>query len=115
MDTQIEPPTCPCCGKPVDKVEVEALEDAPLSYTRKSIVRRLISAYPRMVSAETLMNAMYGGAREPENARLSLAVTMTAIRKILRPHGWTISRSKGGQANKGYFKLERTDAEAEAA
>ena len=99
---------CPCCGQPMNAgiAPIEALEAAPLSTVRRTIVNRLARSYPREVSAEDLIEAIYTGSREPEHARQALTVQLANLRLLLRPYGWTIPRAPGGKGNHAFYKLE---------
>lgn len=98
---------CPCCGNYIiARAPIEALEAAPLSAVRKTIVSRLARSWPRAVSAEDLLMDIYSGSREPEHARMALTVQMANLRHILRPYGWTIPRAPGGKGNIAHYKLE---------
>lgn len=102
---------CPCCGSPVDSVPVEALTEVTMSFPRKSILRRLAQAYPRHVSSDALMEAVYDGAKTPANPRIVLAVQLHEIRRIVEPFGWTIPRGRGGQGNRAHYRLARIPSE----
>lgn len=106
---------CPCCGQQTTDISVTGLADVQLSFARKSVLRRLIEAYPRSVSSDALLDAVYSGARIPEHPREVLAVQLTMIRRIIEQYGWTIPRSGGGQGNHAYYKLCRTDEQERAA
>lgn len=100
--------TCPCCGQPMNagKAPIDALEEAPLSAVKRTIVRRLAKAYPRSVSAEALIEEIYSGAREPEKARNILSIQLNRLRRDLSQYGWTIPRAPGGKGNLAVYKLE---------
>jgi hypothetical protein len=100
--------TCPCCGQPMNagKAPIDALEAAPLSAVKRTIVRRLAKAYPRSVSADALIDEIYRGSREPENARTALNVQISRLRDKLPLYGWTIPRAPDGKGNLAVYKLE---------
>lgn len=98
---------CPCCGGAIAAhVPITALDAAPLSTVRRAIVTRLSRSYPRSVSADDLITAIYSGTREPEYARQALSVQLHNLRLILRPYGWTIPRAPGGRGNTAMYRLE---------
>lgn len=99
---------CPCCGQSVnaDKAPIEALEAAPLATVPRTIVNALVKSYPRAISAEFLVERIYSGAREPADARGTLAVQIVFLRKKLTPYGWTIPKGVGGRGNRAFYKLE---------
>lgn len=99
---------CPCCGQPTvaGKAPIESLKDAPLSAVARTIVNALVDAYPRAVSPEYLLERIYSGSHEPDNARTGLSVQITRLRTKLPSYGWTIPHSPTGRGNHGLYKLE---------
>lgn len=99
---------CPCCGQPVNagRAPIEALDAAPLATVPRAIVNALVKAYPRALSADALISAVYSGAREPEYARGAISVQLNRIRDKLALYGWTVSRGAGGRGNTSMHRLE---------
>ena len=99
---------CPACGQPVaaPRVPIEALASAPLSFVRRTIVRRLVDRYPLGVPADAIIEAIYSGAVEPDNARQALTVQLSHLRLILSRYGWTIPPAAGGRGNTAIYRLE---------
>lgn len=107
--TQSQSSICPCCGQATfaGVAPIEALQAAPLSTVRRTIVNRLAKSYPRAVSAETLLVDIYSGSTEPEFARQALRVQLHNLRLILHRYGWTIPSADGGRGNTAMYRLER--------
>ncbi|WP_309086411.1 helix-turn-helix domain-containing protein [Chelativorans sp.] len=102
------PRHCPCCGQPINagRAPIEALDAAPLATVPRTIVNALAEAYPRSVPAEFLIERIYSGSHEPENARTALNVQLSRLRDKLALYGWTIPRGPTGRGNRASYKLE---------
>ncbi len=103
---------CPTCGHdlPGGLVPVEALVDAALSSQQRAIVEVLVGAYPRTVSMEKLVDALWGDDPNggPDNPRRVVHAQVCHIRRILAASGWTIPNLLGGWGNRnGRYRLER--------
>lgn len=87
---------CPCCGKPMGPVEVPL--DIPMSPVSRTILRTLPA------TIEQLAVAVYADRiNSPEGEYASIRSTLCRMRKILKPHGWTIdNRQTGGWGQKTY-------------
>lgn len=85
---------CPCCDSEVPEVKLEGLTYVMLGPVSGAILRVLTGIYPRGMQIETLIEAVYG-AKEPENAMLSLRVRLKRLRERLEPYGWTITGGRG--------------------
>lgn len=82
---------CPCCGsKLAAPPRVESLAKVPLRGIRLQIVKALVGAYPGGLTWPELFRVAYGGAREPATAYQVIATSLSELRKMLRPYGWTI-------------------------
>lgn len=101
--------TCPCCGAPMnaDAAAVKSLEHVKASPTERVLLRTLIDRYPRAISRDALTTCLFSGADAPESDFRQMQVYAARVRKLLAPHGWTISGSKGGRGNTGLYRLER--------
>ena len=109
MTIHVKPPRiCRCCGGILSapRSPIEALEAAPLSPTRRTIVQTLTRAYPKGVSADRLISAVYNASNEPDNSRQSIRVQLLNIRQIIAAYGWTIPVMPGGRGNVAEYRLE---------
>jgi DNA-binding response OmpR family regulator len=104
---------CPCCGAPCEAkflvdlntntivIEGRTIKVFPTSAV---IAHALLKNDPRVTTAESLLQAMYGDpANEPEKARHGLTVHVYHLRRSLLPFGWTVQFINGA----GY-KLARS-------
>lgn len=101
--------TCPCCGRPVDTgaLPVTALAEIPASRHERRILKALVSAYPRRVSGDFLVEALYcddpnGG---PLRAVDVVRVTVTRLRAKLARVGWTIPHGGTGRGSTARYRL----------
>jgi hypothetical protein len=100
-------PLCPCCRRPLDRLDARQL--AHLPFSRNATVAPLLlsilaHAWPRFVACETLVEYVYQARPngEPETAAKSIQTTIVHLRQRLAPYGWTISDARAS----GY-RLER--------
>lgn len=99
---------CPCCNQPIiaGRAPIEALEAAPLAAVPRTIVNKLVRAYPRFVSAEALVAEVYSGSHEPDFARSAISVQLSRVRDKIAPYGWTVTRGRPGRGNTSSHRLE---------
>ena len=83
---------CPHCDKPLTGPATlpNALGLADFTASEFNIVSALADAFPRPVSFEVLIFAIWGQNNEPENSRDDLNSHVSRARNKLKAHGWTI-------------------------
>lgn len=91
---------CPCCGQPMSRVE------DPTKIPMAPIRQTIIKALPATV--EELAAAVYGSREKTPSAQYkSLRMTITHMRKLLEPRGWTISNTRPGRGRSTTYRLMR--------
>lgn len=104
--------TCPTCGQPMrePRVPVDALIERAKGRASAPLIRALVEAYPRRLSAEQLILRIWaddpnGG---PLNAPNAFVVTVRHVNNKLKPAGWMIESPRRG----GYFGYRLAPLEA---
>jgi len=103
---------CPCCGQQMTVASPADLTKLKLSMMERTIVLRLIKAYPAGIDNARMLEHVYSGAREPDSASNIISVTMTRIRKKLLPAGWTVPADRYGRGNNSIYRLTKIDSGA---
>ena len=102
---------CPCCQQTVSGVSPKGLHDVFVTPQEKIVLTQLVEAYPRRVSRDHLIEALYG--HRPDGGALHssniLSILIRKIRNKINNHGWTIPNSKGGKGNYGSYFIEPLD------
>lgn len=88
--------SCPVCGGHLAQVPVEVLLDIRLPNQNRFVLQELIRLYPRSVSKDRLLDALYGHVRTPAAEGNGLNVILSRLRKELQPYGWTVSSARDG-------------------
>ncbi|TIT80132.1 MAG: helix-turn-helix domain-containing protein [Mesorhizobium sp.] len=96
---------CPTCGRAATEMPIEAIADMPLPNVLRTVANALVKAYPEPVSADALIDAIYGN-RQPATARLALRVQLSRLRDKIALCGWTVSKALHGRGIKGEYRLE---------
>lgn len=83
---------CPHCDKPITSPAAltDALGLADFTASEFNLASALTDAFPRPVSFEVLIFAIWGQNNEPENSRDDLNSHVSRARNKLKPYGWTI-------------------------
>ena len=106
--------TCPCCGGHIgEAAPIQAVIDAERSWVSRAILEALSKPVGRRVRRDSIIQAIYQLADEPENSRETFAVTLSGLRKRLMAFGWMIRRegSRGPQGDGGaVYRLIPTEA-----
>lgn len=91
--------SCPCCGAALDTVPYDALRELEIGPNERAVLTVLLDRYPRSVSRDTLVNAVWGDRPDggPLSAYNILSVTHLKLRSKIEPLGWTISKSFRGR------------------
>ena len=98
--------TCPCCGSTIAAPpDVSALAQVATG-VKGSVIRQLISVYPKGVSMFDLISEVYSGVCESDNAYHVVAIATSDLRYLLKPYGWTIPSIWGGGHDRGSYKLQ---------
>jgi DNA-binding winged helix-turn-helix (wHTH) protein len=92
---------------PAEAVPVKSLAHVKASPTERVLLRTLVDRYPHFIDRDALTSRLFSGAKAPESDFRQMQVYAARVRKLLAPHGWTISGSKGGRGNTGVYRLER--------
>lgn len=95
---------CPCCGSEITEFPMRELGEANLTVLEWRLVQALSDAFPRRLTIDSLIGAMWWGAREPEQAWTNLRTHIRRTRAKLRPLGWTIKA-----AGESTYRLEKLD------
>ena len=91
---------CPCCGQSMGPVKDPM--QIPMSAVRRTIMKRLPA------TIEQLADAVYGTRSNTATDQYhSLRMTISHMRKLLAPHGWTIDNSQPGRSNAKTYRLTR--------
>lgn len=98
---------CPCCGGETPDVPIDELLGLDLSDMEERMMTLLHSIYPRGMQMDAMLMRLYEGRNEPENADLSVRVTMTRLRKKLEKAGWTVPHGHTGRGYNTKYRLER--------
>lgn len=98
--------TCPCCGRAVVNAPaslVDAVDALRLPRRQRRIVDALIAAFPRTISKDDLVPAVWDHLDdEPEFPGDVLESHVSKLRQALRPHGWSVD----GVRMAGYRLIE---------
>lgn len=96
---------CPCCGSRVDSRDVYLDREsgvvslggvsASLNGQQTTIVIHLLRAWPRTVSTDALLMALYADREEPETATKVLHNVLKMLRPIIAPLGLSVSHRFG--------------------
>lgn len=86
--------TCPTCGSTmVVQSHPRVLLDVKLSPLEKSLMNVLVDVYPRGISRNALVDALY--ANDPNGGPLTalnlVSVYICRLRPKIQLHGWTIA------------------------
>lgn len=101
---------CPCCGKPMEVDKPDNLAELPMSIMQKTILKRLIKAYPDSVGTDAMQDHVYSGVGNPPlSATNIMAIQMKRLRGLLNRHGWTIPAERGGRGNHGRYRLMKVE------
>lgn len=100
---------CPTCGHALASASPAVLRDMHLPPQMRTIVDVLVAAYPRQVSVQRLIEALYGDRPDggPDNPEGVLKTRISAIRKVVEAAGWTIPRHGYGES--GRYRLEKIE------
>ena len=91
---------CPCCGQSMGPITDP--KQIPMSAVRQTIMKRLPA------TIEQLAVAVYGSRDNTATDQYqSLRMTISHMRKLLAPHGWTINKSQPGRDNAKTYRLMR--------
>jgi hypothetical protein len=90
-----------------DAVPVKALLDVRASPTERVMLRTLVDRYPHAIDLPSMTDRLFSGSNAPISGDRQTQVYASRLRKLLAPHGWTVSGSKGGRGNTGIYRLER--------
>lgn len=91
---------CPCCGQSMGPITDPT--QIPMSAVRQTIMKRLPA------TIEQLAVAVYGTrSNTAADQYHSLRMTISHMRKLLAPHGWTIDNSQPGRGNAKTYRLMR--------
>lgn len=103
---------CPCCGQPMTVSKPDELAQLPMSIMQRTILRRLIKAYPDSVGTDTMQDHVYSGVGDPPlSASNIMAIQMKRLRGILNRHGWTVPTERGGRGNHGRYRLMKLEGD----
>lgn len=90
--------TCPHCGQSVSSApsELRALiAELPLTGQEVRLAEALIASWPRLVSNDVLVAAMWDHRTdEPKTPEACMYSHVSKLRTKLVPHGWTIASSR---------------------
>lgn len=108
---------CPTCGHPLKEstVALDMLPKMPFSRREQAIVAVLAKAYPKPVTIDRLVFAIYADDIDggPENAGGTVRQFISRIRQRLPEYGWRIPPARTGRGNAGEYRLEAVE-EAES-
>lgn len=91
---------CPCCGAPMGPITDPT--QIPMSPVRQTIVKAMPATIEQLASA--VYGSRSGAAADQYH---SLRMTITHLRKLLAPHGWTIDSTLPGRGNSKTYRLMR--------
>lgn len=104
---------CPTCGHPMKEstVRVDMLLKMPFSRREREVVAALVKAYPKPVTIDRLVFAVYGNDIDggPDNAAQTVRQFISRIRHRLPEYGWRIPLARTGRGNSGEYRLEAAD------
>jgi len=96
---------CPCCGKPMQGgAPARALSFVKtLTRTEKAMLMALADAYPRVLTAPVLIDAIWGDRADggPLSASGSLGVMQTRINRKIKRYGWKIAGIRSAEHSGG--------------
>ena len=102
---------CPCCGSRIERPDlpIDGLNHIRLTPKQRDILGVIVESYPKPVTAELLIETLYGGDPNggPLTVRNVLAVHVSRIRGIIEPYGWTVPLNRKGSGNTGLYRLEK--------
>ena len=100
---------CPTCGHPLKggAAELAALSEIRCSNSQRKVLKALIKAYPKSVTTEQLVFALYSddATGGPLGAEATVKQYVYYLRNLLPEYGWDIPKSTVGRGNRGIYRL----------
>lgn len=100
---------CPTCRQPLadHEIPVEMLAEFDFTPKEKVMLRALAAAYPKSLSTDQIIAALYGNDIDggPVTADRIVHQFACRMRRRLPEFGWQIPRHGGGRGNKGEYRL----------
>jgi hypothetical protein len=104
---------CPTCGQSLNgtKIDHHALLKIPMPRNQKRILTYLAGSYPLLAPRSAIFDAIYfdDGGGGPIDDYNSVRLSMTRLKKRLKPYGWTIASGPFGRGVKGTYRLARIE------
>jgi hypothetical protein len=99
---------CPTCAHDLDEVSMDMLaEMRALTGLEKRTISVLISAYPRALTPDQMVDMLYPGGTGPDYEIGVLRTVLSRIRTKIGPMGWTVSKGRTGPGHERMiYRLE---------